>query len=832
MNIQKKFGTGVIAILILSAIIPLAIQPSNAADTKSTYAYVGAMPNPIGKGQTLLLSVGITDALQKDGDGWQGLTITVTKPDNTTETLGPIKTDSTGSTGVTYIPTMTGTYYFQSHFPAQWYNYSGYNYYAGRVITSETYYKASDSAKLTVTVTEEPVPYYPGASLPSEYWTRPINSQLREWYSISGNWLQSNSVLPTDNLYAADNSDAPESAHVLWTRPIGDTMGGLAGGVDQTGYGTGDAYEGKYNGDIIIGGILYYNKFDSNQPQQEVVAVNLHTGEELWTKSLGNARISLGQVVRVSTLNYQGDFSYIYTTTGGGYSMTPESWQAYEALTGYWKYNLTNVPSGNNYFGPNGEILRYSVNTQTNRLLQWNSTAAMIGGKTGMSDAWGSQVSGKAVNALTSGYDINVSVPAGLTGSVFMANPLDRIVGGSVNQKGVTIWALSLKDGQEGNLLYSKTWSAPSTWAEGNLTVSWKMGSLTDNVGVVWANELQQYYGFSLATGEYLWGPTASQEFLSVFDLITTVNYGCVISTGCSGVTYCYNATTGALKWTYTAEDPYTEFTIGNNWWMQQLFVTDGKVYIGQVEHSGNQPLPRGAPFVCIDVQTGDVVWKMTGGFRQTCWGGHAIIGDSIIAFQDTYEQRVYAVGRGPSKATVTASPKSSEYGTSVIVEGSITDISPGTEEYAIAARFPNGVPCVSEASESEWMKYVYMQFERPTNATGVPITISVLDANGNYRNIGTTTSDSDGYFSYSWIPDIEGKYTIYATFEGNAAYYASHAVTGIVVDPAEATPTAQPLQAESVADTYFLPVSAGLFVTIIVVAVLMVMMLRKSQKQ
>jgi len=790
------------------------------------------MPNPIGKGQTLLLSVGITDALQKDGDCWQGLTITVTKPDNTTETLGPIKTDSTGSTGVTYIPAMTGTYYFQSHFPAQWYNYTGYNWYMGAVITSTTYYKASDSAKLAVAITDEQVPLYPGASLPSEYWNRPINSQLREWYSISGNWLQSNSVLPTDNLYAADNDDAPESAHVLWTRPIGDTMGGLAGGVDQTGYGTGDAYEGKYNGDIIIGGILYYNKFDSNQPQQEVVAVNLHTGKELWTKSLGNARISFGQVVRVNTMNYQGDFSYIYTTTGGGYSMTPESWQAYEALTGYWKYNLTNVPSGTNYFGPAGEILRYSVNTMTGRLLQWNSTAAMIGGKTGMADAWGSQVSGKVVNALTSGYDVNVSLPAGVTGSVFMAQPLDRIVGGSVNQKGVTIWALSLKDGQEGNLLYTKTWSAPSTWADGNLTVSWKMGSLTDNVGVVWVNELQQYYGFSLATGEYLWGPTAPQEFLSVFDLITTVNYGCVISTGCSGVTYCYNATTGALKWTYTAEDPYSEFTIGNHWWVQQLFVTDGKVYIGQVEHSGNQPLPRGAPFICLDVLTGEVVWKMTGGFRQTCWGGHAIIGDSIIAFQDTYEQRVYAVGRGPSQATVTASPKSSEFGTSVIVEGTITDISPGTEEYTISARFPNGVPCVSEASESEWMKYVYMQFERPINATGVPITISVLDANGNYRNIGTTTSDSDGYFSYSWIPDIEGKYTIYATFEGNAAYYASHAVTGIVVDPAAATPTAQPLQAESVADTYFLPVSAGLFVTIIVVAVLMVMMLRKSQKQ
>ena len=79
--------------------------------------------------------------------------------------------------------------------------------------------------------------------------------------TISGNWLIPTPILPTDNLYAADNDDAPESAHVLWTKPIGDTIGGLAGGVDATGYGIGDAYEGKWGG-IAIGGIFFYNKYD------------------------------------------------------------------------------------------------------------------------------------------------------------------------------------------------------------------------------------------------------------------------------------------------------------------------------------------------------------------------------------------------------------------------------------------------------------------------------------------------------------------------------------------------------------------------------------------
>ncbi len=35
-----------------------------------------------------------------------------------------------------------------------------------------------------------------------------------------------------------------------------------------------------------------------------------------------------------------------------------------------------------------------------------------------------------------------------------------------------------------------------------------------------------------------------------------------------------------------------------------------------------------------------------------------------------------------------------------------------------------------------------------PTNATGVPVNIDAIDANGNYRNIGTATSDTTGALS------------------------------------------------------------------------------------
>ena len=95
----------------------------------------------------------------------------------------------------------------------------------------------------------------------------------------------------------------------------------------------------------------------------------------------------------------------------------------------------------------------------------------------------------------------------------------------------------------------------------------------------------------------------------------------------------------------------------------------------------------------------------------------------------------------------------------------------------------------------SEWMEYVYLQSERPTDIIGVPVTLNVIDSNGNYRNIGTATSDADGFFSYAWQPDIEGKYTVIATFDGSKAFYGSHAEAAFVV---EETLTPKPTQHRS----------------------------------
>ncbi len=823
-----------IAICLLFAISTLLVPlpTANAADMKATYAYVGARPNPVNVGGETLIHLGITDAIGTATDGWVGLTVTVTKPDGTNQTLGPFKTDSTGGTGTVFVPDAPGNYTLQTNFPEQLW----------RGVT----YKASVSEPLTLVVFEGTVDVYPGVPLPTEYWSRPIDAQAREWYTFAGSWLRT-----PDNKFAPYN-DGPESAHILWTTPL--TIGGLVGGDlglvgsggTSVGMETGDAYEGKWSSRLIIDGRLYYNVGPYDMPNL-IHCVDLHTGEELWAKTfLDNRSISLGQLFYWQSYNYQGTFAYLWVTVG-------TTWTAFNAYTGNWVATITDVPSGTNLYGPNGDIYRYQINQQAGWLALWNMTALVVQPGAG---SWGSAFSLKTFNASARdatgqftaqakrAWSWNVTIPKDLPGSVVVGYLNDRIIGSNIGGSFPTlptpvepvVWAISMKQGQEGQLLF-KTTLQSSNWIATNQTITWASAggigaySSEDKVGIIESKELRQYYGISFETGKILWGPTKSESYLDAYgDQLTSrlIAYHTYYTLGVGGILHAYDVTSGKLLWTYAVDDPYTEFLFSNNWWSGIMFVTDGKVYVGSAEHSANQPLPRGAPFLCVNATNGDLIWRVNGMFRQTDWGGMAIIGDSIIATMDTYDQRLYTIGKGPSATTVTASPKVTVYGSSVQIEGSVTDISPGTNSDALALRFPNGVPAVSDESMSDWMLYVYKQFSRPTNATGVPILLSVVDSNGNYRQIGMTTSDADGFFSFNWTPDIQGQYTVYASFAGSESYWPSHAVTSFAVDPAAATPTAQPTQSPSMADLYFLPMSIGIIIAIFVVGVVLVLVLRK----
>ena len=805
---RNTFSLFIIILLLTTSILFIALPSVTAQNvyTKKTYPFIGATPNPVGVNQETLLHVGITDEMQNVAHGYEGLTIIVEKPDGSTEILGPIRTDSTGGTGTIYIPDMVGTHYLQTHFPGQWYNWTTFG-------SADIWFEESYSEKLTLIVNEDPIEFYPDTPVPTDYWTRPIDAQHYYWYQVSGSWLTipgAYGASGPDNAYAPYN-DGPETAHILWRNPL--MVGGIGGG--STGayqVNVGGGGQSPWASPTILNGILIYNKYYQGEETQ-VVAVDVHTGETLWTKN--DVSVSFGQQFRFDAANQHASFSYWWEVTGGFnfFTMTsePEVWNAYDPFTGRWMYSMTDVPDGTTRFGPNGEILRYIVDLEKGWLALWNSTAVVTTGTTG--GGWSPD--GSTYNASeTERFDYfaggmipthvitwNTTIPTGLPGSVQAFYNDDIMVGydrgGTVLTRvdaGLTLdnppfsaWAVSLEPDSRGELLWTETYELPPE----NLTIVFGASSQEDRVWTIWCKETKSHTAFSLDTGNQLWGPTASQAYMDQYGIpgvCGNIVDGKLFSVGYAGIVYCYDVTDGDLLWTYEANDPYNEILWSNNWPLKTTFITDEKIYFAFGEHSPIAPLARGAPFICLDTETGEEVWRVDGAFRGAEWGGNAIIGDSVMVEWNSYDNMIYGVSKGPTAVTVSVPNAGVQLGSSVMISGTLIDISPGTQEFALTARFPNGVPAVADEYMSDWMKYVYMQFEYPQDTVGVPVKLDALDPNGNYLYIGTATTDEYGNYGFAFEPEISGQYKITAKFEGTKAYYESAITTYLSVDPAVAS--------------------------------------------
>ena len=811
---KTKFSTiTLILVLTISAML-FALSAATAQETRVTYPYIGAVPNPVGRGQEVLLHVGIYQRLQSAQMGWDDLSITIERPDGETDVISDIRTDSTGGTGRVYIPEMVGKYYLQTHFPEQ--------------VTTETKMApgvplgtvmlASSSVVLELEVLEERVPDYPGHELPNEYWTRPIDAQFREWYTISGSWLEMGMfhapVIP-------GNDDAPETAHILWTKPL--IQGGLAGGTttEEWAFNHGDAYEGKWSSRLIINGILIYTERTNTRPL-EYIAVDIRTGEELWTKTLlDNRTLAFGQTMVWPGYNLHAVYSYFWVQTGGGFGPSPPpiSWHAFDPYTGDWEFTVENIPSGTTVFDDLGWVYRCNLMLGEGQGYVWSLTDLIVpfgedspaagswppagsfyGGRYRTYDA-AEMEDGELTEDAQRAYVTEFDFPAGLPGSIRAISLGDKAFGMQMSQTEVNTWAISLESGNEGDLLFSETWIPPTEWQDNGLTVNFATVSLDDGVAVMWTQETMEYYGFSTENGAKLWGPTEGEDYLNYFAAADprVIYDGRLYVSGVSGIVYCYDVHTGDTLWTYEAYDPYNEFLFSKNWWQMLLFFTDGKVYMNHVEHSAIEPMPRGAPFICLNATTGDVIWRADGLFRGTTWGGNALIGDSVMVTFDTYDNRLYAVGKGPSQTTVSAAPKTIPSGRSIIIEGTVMDVSPGTKDLALQMRFPNGVPVVSDEAMSDWMLYVYKNFERPVDVEGVEVFVKILDPNGDYYSARVTT-DSNGRFSHMWYPAVIGEYHVTVMFEGSLSYYPSQETTTFGVDTAPQDPGYQGPSAAEIA--------------------------------
>ena len=414
-----------------------------------------------------------------------------------------------------------------------------------------------------------------------------------------------------------------------------------------------------------------------------------------------------------------------------------------------------------------------------------------------------------------------------------------RATGSGYPQLPYTIFLVNLNAtvGPIGSILWMKTYNPPA----GNLTLAFTGADWQTGVFVFNYEETLQWVGYSLTNGNYLY-TTAPQNALDYYGVGNTMlgnlAFGKLYSSQMSGVCYCYNDLTGQLLWTWgngqaADNSTYAGFATpyGDYPTAVQSFANGGVIYLGCDEHTILNPIYKGATTEALNATTGKQIWRLSDYTSE--WstpGAEYVVADGFAAFIEGYTNQIYVVGRGPSATTVTTSPGVTTLGSNVVIKGTVMDISAGTKQNQQAADFPNGVPCASDASMQAWMGYVYQQQAEPTNFTGVPVELAVLDSNGNQYPIGTATTDESGMYTLTWTPNIPGNFTVYATFSGTNGYWPSNAETSFNVMNAPPTqaPAASPPTGLASTGTVELGIAVVVIVIIIIGAILAVLTMRK----
>jgi hypothetical protein len=845
---NKILATTLTILLVLSIATAITSIPSANADVHpyrvTTYAYVDVNPIPVGVGQEAFVSFGIDKVPMtvstRFGDRWNNLSLTIGYPDGTSKTLTGFVADDTGFTYTTWTPDREGNYTFQCHFSGEY--LTGENppptgWTAAQRAYIGDYYLPSESTVKTVTVTDEHAVTTPENPLPTDYWQRPINMMNNNWNTISGNWFGMQSYTNAGYGYnMTGNYDPyttlPNAPHVLWTTPLapGGLIGGEYGGTLNSNFYAPPQYECKFK-EVIMNGILYYTYLPASGSIPEgTIAQDLKTGEILWHRFDLNGTLRMGQIYNFISPNQYGGQAYLWSTSGS-------TWSMYEATTGRWVLDIVGGNTNGDFMNsPDGSILDYYIDTSNASqyyLTLWNSSRCLLAvNGTGDISNWRFMPTPGSKLNWTYGIMWKQPIAMKVDGNNITLSLSGPQSGGNIGITGNSVvmaygetgnWATwqvdasyDLTDGHQNfvtNRTFDAPWSRICTYTSGNGKYA-ELNTEGQYIALYSADTGQLVTKCYYPDGGNIWTYFSTYRPIEAYGLLFQGTY--------EGKVYAWDSTTGALKWTWYAGDAGYDTVYGSYPGKVIEMVADGKVIINQ-GHTYNPPMFRGSKAVAINATTGETIWEV----NSFCHSNSPVVGaaDGILLLPNSYDNLLYAYGTGRSATTVDAPSTGITMGSTITIRGTVTDQSPGQTCLGIPAA---GTPAISDASMGEWMNYLYQQQPKPSNATGVPVTISVVDANNNYREIGKTTSDADGFFSFNWTPDIEGKYTLYASFDGSASYYPSHAVTAFTVDPAAPTPAPTAAPISSMADLYFVPAIAGLFVAIIVVGLLIILVLRK----
>ncbi|MGE5532896.1 MAG: PQQ-binding-like beta-propeller repeat protein [Bacillota bacterium] len=839
---KKPIKTFLSTLLITSIVLTLFALPSpnNTANAQgynyTNPANIALSCNPTGVNQTVLVTFFLVNPPPQAAPGydptrnWNGFEVTVTSPSNKIEKFGPYTSDASGGYFFYYTPKEVGNYTLFFTFPGQKY---GNNYFTPQ------------NATTTLIVQQDPIKPYQTPPLPTGYWERPIYGENRGWYKIGGNWLQN---FYNNTVKFNPYTTAPNTAHVVWKKQ--QYMGGIVGGgnyldssdQDLT-YYQGPIYQNYFVPPIIIGGKVYYLiRSSAGNAFTGMSCVDIRTGNELWFKDaseIGSTNTFYGQIFSPNGVNGAGSFPYLWNTGG-------TTWRVFDANTGDKLYSIANVTtSGGTISGPQilsggldpmNSIIAYYIDGTNNWLLKWNSTKMLetyagAGAANIYSAPYGQTIDWRR------GIQWNVTIPHsgkgiysfGISGSPGSNNgitPSDgkvifaataTITSQAINN--FTMVAYSCDTGEE---LWTNDFSdvfLPGT------TLFEFFGTVYDGVMVLYQRNTREWYGYDEMTGKRLWGPT--EPLPAAWDTFTAANcgYGKLFVSTYAGNVYCYDIKNGTRLWSYSVPSSGINTPYGGYPLLAGTTIADGKVYIATGEHTPNSPQWLGAAMYCVNATTGDFIYKMGG-----WWSSSPFIADGYLLSEDTYSGDIYCFGKGKTAVTASAPDTAISLGQEIVIKGTVTDKSPGAIDYAGNKLNTEGTPAIADEYMTEWMAYLYQQKPKPINATGVTVTLDVIDANGNYRNIGTTTSDMSGFYSFVWQPDIPGKYTLIASFAGSESYFGASTETAFTVSEApESTPspTAQPT---SMADAYFLPMVIGMITGFVIISVLLVLLLLRKR--
>jgi hypothetical protein len=809
---------------------------------------------------------------------WYNVGWYVTDPEGNTETIPIDVTDPVGGGWVNYTPDQLGTYTLQAWFPATdkvvkvgYYDFMGIFHPAGERFI----YSAAESNEVTFTVQEEPIQPWPESPLPTGTWTRPINQASRDWYVLAGNWLTQASWLGSAGTRPAGTyggtterfvyGEGPESAHILWTKP--HYVGGLMDErYDITGYQTGH-YQGMDFEAIIINGQIYYPYRADAHGNEGYLVVDLYTGETL--RYVNDTMPSRAQIYNYESPNQHGGYAYMWKSSGvtlpeGSFTeMGKETWEMLDAYTGKSITKIANVSSamfswftwtmvgGVEVYGKDGSITFYDVaNIGTSaapnyRLTVWNNTAipSMLAGTTG-TDAWQWRPDYRDVHDGNNGWSLNVSLTTAdvegprntilnETGTVRAIREDEYIIVGTQgrnDEDGIVqgkMTAFSLEPGKEGTKLWDTPFTPPYASKLENVSTGMMFGGFSitgvypdDGVFLFESSKNLKRWGYSLETGEQLWESEPEPQ-MNYYTMFTNYYEGLLLSPGWGGVILAYNMTTGEIVWNYTAKNVGFESPYGN-YPINIFAICDGKIYTLTGEHSITQPMWRGPNIRCINATDGTEIWSILGFSANggaSLGGQYMQMADGKVVGLNFFDNQIYCIGKGSSATTVSAPELVPTVGSSVMITGTVTDQTP------TGRRNTNGMfdftlkdtPAISDEDMSAWMEYLFMQQAYPADAKGVEVVLETLDPNGNFYEIGNTTSDITGAYGVTWEPPVPGDYQIIATFAGSASYGPSQAITYMsVAEAPEPTPAPTPTPAP-MTDTYVIGFGSAAVIAIII---------------